>query len=116
MSTASRGRYYESRVRDDLRAHGWYVIRSAASKGNVDLIALGAGEATLLVQVKGGVWGRLDPEPWNNLFDLAAGCGAVPVLAEVLPRKSVAYWRLTGRKESRGPQPYERFELGAVAS
>jgi Holliday junction resolvase len=115
MSTASRGRYFEHKVRDDLRAHGFYVIRSAASKGNVDLVALGAGETTLLVQVKAGTSAGLAPAPWNDLYDLAAATGSIPVLAQVLPRKPVEYWRLTGRKETRGPQPYERFQLGAVA-
>lgn len=115
MSTATRGRQYEHRVRDDLAANGYYVIRAAGSKGVMDLVALKA-DGTLLVQVKGGIAGRLDPAPWNALYDLAALVGGVPVLAEVLPRKPIAYYRLAGRKDAPGRQPYVPFLLDEVGA
>lgn len=110
MSTATRGRGYEHKVRDALHAAGYYVIRAAGSKGVVDLVGL-RGEHTLLVQVKGGAGLRLDPAPWNALYDLAEMCGGVPLLAEVPPRKPIAFWILTARKEGPGRSPYEPYML-----
>lgn len=109
MSTASRGRSYEHRVRDLLTGAGYYVIRAAGSKGVVDLVAL-RGEHTLLVQVKGGT-PRLDPVPWNALYDLAWRTGGVPLLAQVEPRKPISLWILTGRKDGGGRSPYEPYVL-----
>lgn len=112
MSTASRGRRYEWLVRDDLRAQGYEVLRMAGSKGALDLFAVKPGEA-LFVQVK-GMAGGLGPAAWNRLYDLAQMIEAIPLLAEVLPRKPIAYYRLLTRKVGPGRQPYEPFLLDRV--
>ena len=93
---SNTGTAAEYRVRDAMRNAGWYVVRSPASKGSVDLLAVAPGVAAF-VQVKRGQ-GRLYPEEWNALLDLAARYGGVPVLAEAVPRRPIAWWRLTQRK------------------
>lgn len=52
MSRYSRGADRERKVAEDLRIQGYYVMRSAASHGAVDLIALRTGEKPRLIQVK----------------------------------------------------------------
>lgn len=108
MSQYARGRRYEWQVRDHLVSEGYAaVLRTAGSKGAVDLIAFKPGEL-LLVQVKGN--GVLGPTKWNELYDLAQMVDGVPVLAERLPGKTaITYYRLTARKDRRGRQPYEIF-------
>lgn len=51
MGSYSKGRQLEYDARDRLIALGYYVIRSAGSKGIIDLVALGPTD-TILVQVK----------------------------------------------------------------
>ena len=51
MTSYSKGRRLEYAARDRLIALGYYVIRSAGSKGLADLVALGPSD-TILVQVK----------------------------------------------------------------
>lgn len=124
MTRYDTGRETEYLVRNELALHGYHVVRSAGSKGAVDLVAtwkkriinayhptqLGV-EELLFVQVKRG--GVLPPGEWNDLFDLCEQTGAVPVLAEKLLRKPVQYFRLTDRKEGRRgrSQPREPFIL-----
>jgi Holliday junction resolvase len=101
------GRAAEYRVRDLLRDRGYFVLRSAGSGTPVDLVALKNGE-TRLIQVK-----RSDscgPGEWNQLYDLAAAVGAVPMLAVAAPRKPVDLYVLAGRKDGSGTrQPREVF-------
>lgn len=40
MNTAAKGRKYEWKIRKEFESLGYYVIRSAGSKGKVDLIAI----------------------------------------------------------------------------
>lgn len=47
-----RGRRFEWRVRDQLRKMGWTVLRTAGSKGPVDLVAVKAGSPVAFVQCK----------------------------------------------------------------
>lgn len=111
MNQYARGRRLEWEVRDDLALNGYEVLRTAGSKGAVDLIAIKPGEI-LLVQVKGN--GVLAPAGWNALYDLAQMAEAVPVLAERLPRKPIRYLRLAARKNKPGRQPFEPFLLDRV--
>jgi Holliday junction resolvase len=101
------GRAFEYRVRDQLRALGYYVMRSPASRSPVDLTAIKPG-VVLMVQCKRN--GALPVVGWNELFDLARSCGAVPVLAGSPKGRGADYWRLIGRKDgSRRAQPFETF-------
>lgn len=107
-SNYARGRDLEHRVRTHLREEGYEVLRTAGSKSKVDLVALKPGQI-LFVQCKRS--GALPPAEWNALWDLAAMVGAVPVLAEQLPRGR-RYWRLTARKDQPGRrQPMAELHL-----
>ncbi|NCN52183.1 hypothetical protein GW931_04190 [archaeon] len=48
-----KGRYYERKTRIKLKKDGFYTIRSAASKGIVDIVAFNNQEL-ILIQVKSG--------------------------------------------------------------
>ena len=55
MSRYTTGRRLEYRARDALRAQGYTVVRSAGSKGPIDLVAIGPAEGrrtVRLIQVK----------------------------------------------------------------
>ena len=47
----ARGVYLERQARDELVKQGYVVVRSAGSRGPMDLVAIGA-EEILLIQVK----------------------------------------------------------------
>lgn len=98
-STSTQGANLERRLRDTLVAAGWWVLRSPASKGAADLLALRDGEI-LLVQAKRS--GALPPREWNNLMDLAEKTGGRPVLAENPYPGAYFWWELLSRKEGRG--------------
>lgn len=53
-----KGRRAEHRLKKLLEAAGFYVIRSAGSKGKIDLVAL--REVAYLIQVKVNKWGSSD--------------------------------------------------------
>lgn len=91
------GRAFEWKVRDDLTAQGYDVIRSAGSKTKVDLLAFKHGQI-LLVQVK-RKRGALPPAERVELLRLAAllPTVALPVQAyQPAPRRPIAYAVLTG--------------------
>jgi Holliday junction resolvase len=112
-SNYEKGRALEHRVRAHLREEGYEVLRTAGSKSKVDLVAIKTGQI-LFVQCKRS--GALPPAEWNALWDLAAMVGAVPVLAEQLPRGR-RYWQLTGRKDQPGKrQPYTEIVLDELAA
>jgi Holliday junction resolvase len=103
------GKRFEDRAGLDLLANGYFVVRAGGSRGVADLVAVKPGQV-LLVQCKTD--GKLPPEPWNALFDAAAGCGAVPVLAARPKPGTVEYWRLERRKDGgRGRQPKTLFVI-----
>ena len=94
-----RGRALEYRVRNDLQARGFMVLRSPASKGAADLVAIANGK-NLLVQVKSGAY--ISPEERKKLVTLAASIGAQPILAERSDGRRLQYWIIaegTERKE-----------------
>lgn len=109
QSRYRQGRALEYRARDWLRDHhGFFVMRSAASKSPLDLIAVRHG-LVLFIQCKRG--GALVPAEWNAVFDLAGSVGAVPVLGSCPEGDGLEFWRLTDRKDgSRRRQPMERMD------
>ena len=60
------GRYFEYKTRKALEKEGYYVVRSAGSKGAVDLVALGE-IGIRLVQVKSGA-SRVDRNEVSRKF------------------------------------------------
>jgi len=108
------GRTFEYKVRDDLAANGYWVMRSPASKSPVDMVAVKPGQV-LFVQAK--LNGRLDPEEWNVLFELGRQFGARPIMARraFSRRFGVDYVELTGVKDGRTPPVYRQpFVLDEV--
>jgi Holliday junction resolvase len=106
------GRALEYRVRDQLQADGYFVIRAAASKGPADLVAIKPPQI-LLVQCKRS--GTLPPAEWNQLYDIADSLGAIAVMA-VKGLRGTQLLRLTGRKDGTcgRRQPMEPFSTSAV--
>jgi Holliday junction resolvase len=113
-SSASLGRAFEHRVRDDLTGCGWWVVRAAASKGEADLVALRrrvdyGAPRVVLVSVKR----RTAPGPseWNELLWLADEVSARAVVAFMPRAGGVEYMRITGLKDGRRrPQPWEPWD------
>jgi Holliday junction resolvase len=106
MNQGGRGTRAENAVADELGACGYDVVRSAASKGAADLVAVHDGEI-LFVQVKLVAAGRTYKQPSplerEQLVRMARRCGpwAVAVVAARLPgagsRPARTVWReLTG--------------------
>lgn len=90
-------------MRDDLRGHGYIVVRSAASRSPVDLVAFGRNEV-LAVQCKRD--GQLPPAEWNELYSMSIQAGVKPLMAE-RAEKIVQYRLLTGEKDgTRGSRPW----------
>lgn len=107
MSKYRNGRAFEYKVRDALKARGYFVLRSAGSKSPVDLAAL-SHTGILLVQCKRS--GKLGIAEWNRLYELAESVNAMPLMAEAAYRGSVIFWRLVeGKDGSRRNQPMEPY-------
>lgn len=91
MSTASRGRYREHRVRDHMTAVGWELIaRSAGSKGPADLVIAHPDHGLALVQV-GTENKTLGPAARTRLLHAATISSALPILAAAT-RAGITYW------------------------
>jgi Holliday junction resolvase len=69
MSTARKGGDAERAVARQLRSEGYLVVRSAASKGPVDLVAID-GQRVMLIQLKYNA--KLSPAERKALEALAA--------------------------------------------
>lgn len=106
MSNYQRGVRFERAVREDLRSHGYHVIRSAGSKTKVDLMAIKPGEL-LLVQCK-LPGSQLPSSEWNELRQLARYCGARPVVALKVDGKASPFYREIWTDAPRG----RRRDLG----
>ena len=101
---AAQGRRFEHEVIHDLSAYGYDCIRSAASKGKVDVVAIAPStwrpfdefdsSNLLFIQCK-----RTDPlippSERVTLLDLAARAAALPLVAHRVDGK-VHYRELTG--------------------
>jgi len=78
-SAYALGRAFEYTVRNLLRKNGYFVVRSAQSKGAADLVALARG-VVILVQCKRG--GSIPAAEKEHLLALAERIGAQAVLAD----------------------------------
>lgn len=95
MSTATDGRRREHKVRDDLAARGWVpIMRAAASKGPADLLLAHPDHGAALVQV-GSRTKTLGPADRERFCTAAELCGALALLAVVIPRAGITYWTVT---------------------
>lgn len=117
MSHYAKGTRFEHKVRDDLIANGYLVMRAAGSKGGTkaDLVAFKPGQQ-LLIQCKTD--GRITAGEWDQVVTVAGWVGAVPILAvNGVNGRGVLYVRLLGPKQ-RGRQrtDSEPFVLDEVAS
>lgn len=106
---AALGRDTENRLRKKLEGLGWLSLRSAGSRGAVDLAVVKAGRI-LFIQVKRS--GVLGPAGWNALWEAAEKAGAEPVLAENPYPGCWRLWLLTDRKRPNVcSQPMRPLEL-----
>lgn len=112
MTHYRTGRDFEYRVRDDLAANGYEVMRAAGSKGGTkaDLLAFKPGQL-LLVQCKRR--GVLPPVEWNRLVEVSGWVRGIPVLAAIPANgRGIEYSRLLGPKRPRARvQPIEPFTI-----
>jgi len=102
---------FERRIRADLETNGYLIIRSAGSKGKIDLLAAKPGQR-LAIQCKRH--GLLSTSEWNQLIEWAAVFDAVPILA--VGGRGGRYWHLTARKTQRGKRPMTPFLLDQLAA
>jgi hypothetical protein len=119
MSHYAQGTRFEHKVRDDLAANGYEVIRAAGSKGSskVDLIGLKPGQL-LFIQCKRT--GALGPDEWDRVHHVAGWVDAIPLLAANGPAgRGVTYIRLLAPKRRGVPlknQPCSVFHLDEIAA
>jgi hypothetical protein len=107
MSTATDGRRREYKVRDHLAELGWVpIMRAAASKGAADLLLAHPDHGPALVQV-GSKSKALGPADRDRLCTAAELCGALALLAIVIPRAGITYWTVTRAT----PSKWERFHV-----
>lgn len=78
MTNYDRGRAFEYDTRDRLVGDGYWVMRSAGSKGKVDILAIKDGH-TLFVQCKAD--GKCSPAERAELLRIAALIDGLPIVA-----------------------------------
>lgn len=78
MGRYAQGRRFEYQVRDELLDHGFVCMRSAGSKGSIDIMA---GKEGLVLAVQCKRDGRLPQWERDRLMRDSHHFGAVPVLA-----------------------------------
>ena len=100
MSRYDGGADLERAAKKLLEDNGYYVVRSAGSKGAADLAALKPGEV-LLVQCKTD--GYLDPAERVTFRKLALSVGAVCL---------VGWWERTGPRGGRSVSFLELTSMG----
>lgn len=90
-----RGRDFEYMVLKDMMKHGYFALRSPASKSPVDIYCIAKGE---LVFIQCKLHGALGVGEWNSFLDFCESLNATPIMAEKLPR-GIGYHRITDRKD-----------------
>lgn len=95
------GRAFEVSIRDQLRRRGYFVLRAGASKGKIDLLAVGKDRPPLFIQAKRtGVIGSAE---WNEVFEIATEHGGWPVLCMRGSPRTTLYYRIDAKREPRRP-------------
>ena len=107
MTNYDAGRRFEWAVRDDLRADGYEVIRSAGSKSKVDLFAVKHGQV-LLVQCKRD--GKIGPAERTELIRIAHMATATAIVA-YKAKVGIGYRQLTGT----GPKDWVEWTADGAA-
>lgn len=73
------GRNFEYRVKRYFETQGYFVVRSAGSKGIADLIAISPDGTVSLVQCK--LYGTISVKEYEELRETALKFKALPVIA-----------------------------------
>lgn len=94
-----RGTAFEHRVKRELEAGGWFVLRSPASKSPLDLLAIRSDPDVWAVQCK--LNGKMSPAEREELYVLAKRFGMTPIMAYlVVPRGAIHYRNLHSGRET----------------
>lgn len=88
-----KGAKFERRVRDHFVRRGFYVIRSAGSKGLFDLIAI---RADIVVGIQAKLDGYLAPNLRNAMIEIGRTHNILPVFAYRVGNKLVLRELSTG--------------------
>lgn len=101
------GRDFERATRGRLERRGYYVQRSALSKGKIDLLAVKRHPDALYACLALGVQckrrGDIGSAEWNELIDLCEPFGIMPVVATKTGERTTAFYRLDERRERGRP-------------
>ena len=109
MTNYSNGTAREYKVRDHMIEHGWVLVsRAAGSHGAADLVMVHPDHGVALVQV-GSRTKTLTPDARERLCALADLCGALALLAVVVPREPITYSLVTRDTASK----WQSFEVCA---
>lgn len=101
MSTARTGRDREHRVSKHMASFGWrQIMRAAASKGPADLLMASPEHGAALVQV-GSRSKSLGPGDRERFMHAAELCGALAIVAIVIPRQGITYYAATREPSSK---------------
>jgi Holliday junction resolvase len=77
MSNYDNGSSHERRTKAKLEADGYWVMKSAGSKGVADLVAIKKGQILL---VQGKLNSYVAPKEWNDLYQTALNIGALAIV------------------------------------
>ena len=77
MHPYKKGRLFEYKVKKEFEKRGYYVVRSAGSKGVFDLIAIGNGEV-LGIQCK---LGKVSEGEIREMLEVGRRYGIIPIIA-----------------------------------
>lgn len=80
MSRYAKGARFERRVRDELIERGFFVARSAGSRGPLDLVAFGKDENVQFIQCK-LQRERMSKKEKQELYELARRFGVKAIFA-----------------------------------
>jgi Holliday junction resolvase len=94
MTQYSRGADFERKVKADLQANGYFVVRAAGSHGPVDLTAQAPGPIVVWVQCKRD--GKMSLVDRRALVQLSYAFHATPILAFKDDDGDIKYSELDG--------------------
>jgi len=89
------GRNFEYRVKEHYEKEGYYVVRTAGSKGIADLVAIPNRkdfiEYALLIQCKRISYKKVSKQEVRKLLETASKYKAIPVLATKEGKRTVFF-------------------------